>query len=81
MIIELDIIIGIQLNPALTDPPPTEFRLLQMQIYGPFIPIYFISFVSSNKVPLQQTDNISPLKSVRAGFHCILNEAKNKFVI
>ena len=26
----------LQLNPALTDPPPTEFHLYQMQIHGPF---------------------------------------------
>ena len=37
----------LQWNPAITDPPPTEFRLEQMQIHAPFIVIPFISFVGN----------------------------------
>ena len=52
----------IQLNPALTDPPPTEFRLKQMQIHGPFKSISFISVVGYNRSPPIREQNCYSLE-------------------
>ena len=60
----------IQMNPALIDPPRTEFRLQQMQIHSPFSLFSLISYVGNNQIPPITKKFHSPLKSVRAGFNC-----------
>ena len=53
----LEFELRIQLNPALTDPPPTEFRLQQMQIHSFFKLISFISFIGNNRNPPVTEEN------------------------
>ena len=53
----LEFELRIQLNPALTDQPPTEFRLQQMQIHSFFKLISFISFIGNNRNPPVTEEN------------------------